>query len=174
MESSGQTANVTVAVPLDRDNRWAYEELRSTYEDEEHARDGVQPSRSNNPKVFLALNLGEPVGFLESIEASASSGDLRRFRPSLKLEHIFVVEYMRGSGITQHMIRTIIDFARQNRQSSVWFDAIAVKPKIRQRIFVAAGFVEAADHQTLSYSLDYLTSKSRNKRGEAIPHGKAS
>ncbi len=59
---------------------------------------------------FVAFNLGEPVGLIESKEIRIGK------KKALEIQHLFVSEAAQGSGISRRLIRKIIDEAVPNRE----------------------------------------------------------
>ena len=163
MESPGQTSSVTIVVPLEKAEYGAYEQLRRSYEEGGGERRSRTPSRGND-RIFIALNLGEPVGFIETTKDTIEQEGSRSGISSLKVEHVFVVDHMRGLGMTQRMIRSVINQALQDGHGSVWVSIAAVKEHIR-RIFALAGFTAGPYEGAFQYTIERLQRETERPRG---------
>jgi GNAT superfamily N-acetyltransferase/transcriptional regulator with XRE-family HTH domain len=133
MEVSAQTASATSIIEVKQAHKELYGDLRRSYrQDMEKQREDAPRDlrlqielndQTADDKVLVAVNLGEPVGFIEAIvEVSTPALDVKRGK-GLRIKHIFVVEHMRSSGISRRLIRSIIEIASKNGYELVWLRA---------------------------------------------------
>jgi GNAT superfamily N-acetyltransferase len=161
LEVAGETATATVVTKMTPQNRGRYLKLLSERWNGSsgHAR---KADRTVQDITFLASNLGELVGF---ITFHARKTNTRTNLPEVELEDIYVVDHMRGAGVSYRMIREVIDYADQEGFDSVWFDKQKRGSHVIE-LFNLAGFIDHGTH-VLAYKLDRLRPSSRSAQATA-------
>jgi hypothetical protein len=150
LESSGQTANVTLVEPCGPDSLHVYKDLWNRY-CPRYAPVGSRQASLSDPSnpVFIVRNLGAPVGFLQ---ASRISSD--HHPHSLRVDHLYCLDYMQKSGMSRRLIRSAIDFAHEQGCNQVWVSVRIQREDVLDK-FRRCGFVDA--EESVIYNLDRLT-----------------
>jgi GNAT superfamily N-acetyltransferase len=157
LEASAERANVTTVIPREEPTGEPYHSLRELYDSERRRAGGRpgQPAGVDQP-VLIAFNLGEAVGFI----ATAVEAGVTEQCASLQITNFFVVEHMRGQGVSYRLIREVVDFAARvpvdgsRAVSSVWLDISGVPERVRQ-VFIRSGFSHGNGNK-LVYQVDRL------------------
>lgn len=168
LESSGQRSSVTYVAPWRPEDRGKFAKLWERYLAEAHRPNSssrkqledTDPEAVANEKkpVFLAVNLGQLVGFVATkpVQGPATAGHEGGL--SLRVEHVYLPDYMRDSGTSRRLLRAAIEHADKEGleavlldTSSKWIGAEKRRLKLAD-IFRRCGFVEGGKN-TLEYRI---------------------
>jgi transcriptional regulator with XRE-family HTH domain/GNAT superfamily N-acetyltransferase len=183
LEASSQTANVTALVDPVRVKGELLRRLekRATEEWALHAveRTTKVPSITIDHecnatgKDLIALNLGEPVGFIKT--AHHFSG---KDAWTLEIKWIYVDDHLRKAGVSHRLIRAVVDYADQYRKGHsdsrielVWLVINNLPGRLRQ-LFLDSGFEQLLDR--FVYRLDRLSQNEQLDRRSRRPASKTS
>jgi hypothetical protein len=171
LEVSGHTENVVAVVQVGPQERETYGRLRERYKLETNASDGRldhsvdKPTPAPDTVAFMALNLGEPVGFIETVTEPRPLEQATSTRSGLQVVDLYVVQHMWGSGISHRMIREVVDHADRQSLNSVWLHNRSLENRVKEK-FLRCGFT-VRDNQTLAYDIDHLKLQSQSAEKHA-------
>jgi len=145
----------------EEDKRAAVEEVHALYRD-------PLGKHEKQELALLAVNLGQTVGFIEAVRVpfgtiyddlanEAEGADfvagVSSKRDSIRIDQVFVLEYLREQGMTRRLIREVIDTCDDEGLKVAWLEASRWDKRICN-IFVRCGFVYENENTLLTYRLD--------------------
>ena len=116
---------------------------------------------------YLAINLGEHVGFIEAIEENEPHEFPNSRGAALQVTHIYIVDFMQKSGISRRLIWQLIELAYATNHATVWVRARGTSESVCQK-FLRCGFAYDEYQEFLYYRLEGMKDDLQSPSNEAM------